>query len=212
MKSLASFFLLLMLLMVRSQAAEPSDSIALPAVADELITMQVEDQRYRGNNDPIFDTTLWSDSLEQWIWQRQSEIDSANVARLDELIAQHGWLGIDKVGKDGASAVFLIIQHAALAVQERYLPQMQEAVNDGDFPAAYLAYLVDRIRMRKGEPQLYGTQLIVSSETGNTELYPIEDEANVDKRRADVGLGPLADYLAGFGIDYEPPHDTAAAK
>ena len=181
-------------------------------MADELITMQVEDQRYRGNNDPIFDTTLWSDSLEQWIWQRQSEIDSANVARLDELIVQHGWLGIDKVGKEGASAVFLIIQHAALAVQERYLPQMQISVAEKKFPAAYLAYLVDRIRMRKGEPQIYGSQLIVSSETGNTELYPIEDESNVDKRRAKVGLGPLADYLAGFGIDYQPVADSAQEK
>jgi hypothetical protein len=199
---------LLFAVSANAQQEELADSITLPSVAEELISMQVEDQRYRGNNDPMFDTVQWTDSLEQWVWQRQSEIDSANAGRLEELIAEYGWLGIGEVGKDGAAAVFLIVQHANLGFQEKYLPQMKESVDAHNFPAAYLAYLEDRILMRRGEPQIYGTQLIVSSETGNTELYPIEDEANVDERRAKVGLGPLADYLAGFGIDYEPVADS----
>jgi hypothetical protein len=38
------------------------------------------------------------------------------------------------------------------------------------------------------------------------ELYPIEDEANVDARRDAAGLEPLAEYLKRvFGIDYAPP-------
>ena len=42
------------------------------------------------------------------------------------------------------------------------------------------------------------------------ELYPIEDEENVDARRATVGLGPLAPYLKkAFDIDYVPPKKSA---
>jgi hypothetical protein len=38
------------------------------------------------------------------------------------------------------------------------------------------------------------------------ELYPIENEENVDSRRASVGLEPLAQYLKkAFGMDYTPP-------
>jgi len=35
-------------------------------------------------------------------------------------------------------------------------------------------------------------------------LYPIEDEANVDKRRAEVGLSPLAEYREGLKQMYYP--------
>lgn len=33
---------------------------------------------------------------------------------------------------------------------------------------------------------------------------PIKDEENVDKRRKEMGLIPLKDYLKMFGIDYVP--------
>jgi hypothetical protein len=66
--------------------------------------------------------------------------------------------------------------------------------------------LEDRILTREGNKQVYGTQLRLNQTTQRMELYPIEDEENVDGRRATVGLEPLAGYLKrGFGIDYSPP-------
>jgi len=66
--------------------------------------------------------------------------------------------------------------------------------------------LEDRILTREGKKQVYGTQLRLNQTTQRMELYPIEDEENVDSRRAVVGLEPLALYLKrGFGIDYAPP-------
>ncbi len=41
--------------------------------------------------------------------------------------------------------------------------------------------------------------------TGKNEFFPIEDEANVNKRRAAVGLEPLEEYAKHFGIDYVLP-------
>jgi hypothetical protein len=35
-------------------------------------------------------------------------------------------------------------------------------------------------------------------------LYPIEDEANVDKRRAKIGLTPLREYLESMKQLYFP--------
>jgi hypothetical protein len=37
---------------------------------------------------------------------------------------------------------------------------------------------------------------------GQLEFYPIEDEANMDKRRQSVGLEPLAEYAKHFGLEY----------
>ena len=47
--------------------------------------------------------------------------------------------------------------------------------------------------MKEGKPQVYGTQFKIKGQ----ELIPapIEDEQNVDRRRAEVGLPSLAEYL-----------------
>jgi hypothetical protein len=65
--------------------------------------------------------------------------------------------------------------------------------------------LEDRILMKEGRKQIYGTQVYSGPETGGKlQLYPIEDEAHVDERRAAVGMPPLAEYLRAFGLDYKP--------
>ena len=45
----------------------------------------------------------------------------------------------------------------------------------------------------EGKPQVYGTQ-VKEWKGKEPVLQPIEDEANVDKRRAEVGLFPLSEY------------------
>jgi hypothetical protein len=59
-------------------------------------------------------------------------------------------------------------------------------------PAAAAAH---RVRMFRGEPQLYGTQYRYSSGSG-LELWQVEDPQLLDERRASVGLGPHAEYDA----------------
>jgi len=68
-----------------------------------------------------------------------------------------------------------------------------------------LALLEDRVLVREGNAQIYGTQLKRNQETGALELEPITDEANVDKRRAEMGMESLADYLKRFDLEYTPP-------
>ncbi|MDT3404368.1 hypothetical protein [Mucilaginibacter terrae] len=40
---------------------------------------------------------------------------------------------------------------------------------------------------------------------GKATIDPIEDEPNVNKRRAAVGLQPLEDYVKQWGIEYHLP-------
>jgi hypothetical protein len=58
--------------------------------------------------------------------------------------------------------------------------------------------------MRKGEKQIYGSQ-VVFSKTGEQEFYPIEDEKNVNIRREKVGLPPIEEYAKYFSIKYKLP-------
>ena len=76
---------------------------------------------------------------------------------------------------------------------------LRAATEAGEATRTDLPLLEDRVRMLDGEQQLYGSQL-TRGEDGKPMLWPIEDEAHVDERRAGVGLEPLADTLKRFGL------------
>jgi hypothetical protein len=121
-------------------------------------------------------------------------VDRVNTARLREIVAAGGWPGRSLVGPDGASAAWCLVQHADHDFQETCLPLLERAVQAGEATAADLAYLTDRVLMHRGEPQLYGTQFRIRD--GTAEPFPIADEENLDRRRADAGLEPFASYHA----------------
>jgi hypothetical protein len=73
---------------------------------------------------------------------------------------------------------------------------MRGAVEAGDADPADLAYLIDRVLVAKGLPQVYGTQIGAGTDGELAPRTPIEDAANVDARRAAVGLGTLEEYYA----------------
>ena len=63
----------------------------------------------------------------------------------------------------------------------------------GAFHRAHQALLTDRVLLRQGKSQRYGSQFQMGK--NGLEPSPIEDETNVDARRAQMGMMPLADYL-----------------
>jgi hypothetical protein len=132
-------------------------------------------------------------------------IDSTNLVSVEAIIDKYGWPGRSLVGSLGNETIWLVIQHANLAVQERYLPMMQASVDKNESSATELAYLEDRIRMRKGQKQLYGTQVSRNPQTGKWEIWPIEKEKDVNKRRAELYLQPLENYAKSYGIEYILP-------
>lgn len=131
-------------------------------------------------------------------------IDSTNLVQVESLIAKYGWMGRSFIGEKGNSALFFVIQHADLETQLKYVPLLQESVEAGESRASNLALMQDRILMRQGKNQIYGSQ-VVYSKTGEQMFYPIEDEKNVNIRRAQMGLQPIEDYAKLFGIVYQLP-------
>ena len=131
------------------------------------------------------------------------QVDRADTARLKEIIARYGWPGKALAGGDGANAAWLLAQHADedRMFQKQCLLLMEKAVMKGDASCTDLAYLTDRVLMGEKRKQRYGTQVVEQS--GRYVPYPIEDEASVDKRRAQVGLRPLATYLKEENEFYE---------
>ena len=115
--------------------------------------------------------------------------DSLNLVLVDKILSQHGFPRKDQVGDFGNQAVWLVFQHADLDYQKRFLPQMEAAVSRGDIAPLYLALLRDRIDVREGRPQRYGTQI-----DGKGNLAPLLDASRVNKWRQEVGLPPIEQF------------------
>lgn len=119
-----------------------------------------------------------------------SAIDTKTTTYMKAVIAKHGWPGHKLVGRDGAHAAWLLVQHADLdpAFQKHCLELIEQAVAAKDASPVDYAYLYDRVAVAEKRPQRYGTQFI------DGKPQPIEDEANVDARRKAIGLGTMEEY------------------
>ncbi len=126
--------------------------------------------------------------------------DSVNLVKVTEILDKHGWVGADKVGVQANQTLFLVIQHSDLKTQQQYLPMMKEAVQTGNANRSALALLEDRIALGEGKRQIYGSQIGYDNQTNKSYVLPLADPDNVDRRRAEVGLGLLADYVKRWGI------------
>lgn len=149
------------------------------AVATELTTMAVLDQE-------VTVAAMIANN-------RRNETVRRNTARLQELVRAYGWLSISLVGVEGSHSAWLLVQHADhdREFQNHCLTLMKE-LPDTEVMRPNIAYLEDRLLVAQGMPQLYGTQFRMT-DTGQ-KPYPISDEAQLDERRAAMGLGPFEEY------------------
>jgi len=121
--------------------------------------------------------------------------DSVNTTWLKAYVARWGWPTARQVGREDVEAAFLIVQHAVhdTAFMRAMLPAIEQARRRGDLNGGAVAMLTDRIEVKAGHAQIYGTQL--SLKGGRWVLDPIADSAAIDARRKRMGLPPLAEYL-----------------
>jgi len=121
------------------------------------------------------------------------ELTAAALAWLRDVVAEHGWPGRALVGARAADAAARVVQHARdVTFQRRCLRLLRQAAASGDVPWHHVAYLEDTLRIAAGRRQLYGTKF--HRRDGALVPLPIERAASVDRRRAAVGLPPLAVY------------------
>lgn len=182
---------------IGSEAERPSAS--RDALRMELEAMLDLDQRGRGK------MAKATEAERAQLWSEQRAIDEANQKRLDEIVAQVGWPAIGEFGKKAARAAFLIVQHAPKEMMKRYYDRLKQAADAGEMEKQSFALIEDRLRMYEGRPQLYGSQVRSFGGSQGFEFWQIEDEANVDQRRAAMGLMPLAEYAKLFKeLNYVP--------
>mgnify|MGYP002072951112 CR=1 FL=1 len=143
-------------------------------------------------------------TIDRAVWQLKERLNQENQEELEQLIEAKGWPKISEVGEKAALSALLVVQHADLAMQQKYLPILEERCKAGEADPEGYALLYDRVQMGLNKPQKYGSQLKFNEQTGAYEVYQLLDETMVDQWRAEMGLGPLADYVGMWGIEFTP--------
>lgn len=169
---------------------------------EELLAIYDEDQGMRGEFMAIYKDSKTTKNTRDSISKIMNYKDSLNLIKVSKILDERGWVGKSLIGSQANQTLFLVIQHSDLKTQQKYLPMMRDAVKKGNANASSLALLEDRVALRERHKQIYGSQISMIPGKGEFVL-PLEDPENVDKRRAAVGLGPLADYVKQWNIVWD---------
>jgi hypothetical protein len=169
----------------------------------ELKIIRDNDQKYRLKADSIRKAggTNSADFIK--VSKEMALADSIDLEKVKRILDTKGWPSYGEIG-DLYSSLFLVIQHADLKTQLKYLPMIQQAEQKNDVDPESVALLEDRIAIGQGKKQLYGSQVEYDTNSHIYKVFPIEDEGHVNERRAQKGMIPLQNYLKQWGINYLP--------
>jgi hypothetical protein len=167
-------------------------------IIDQLLVIDNDDLKYRIQVQELGEKYgLFSKEVDT-VWLLMNKTDSINQVKVKTILDKYGWLGISKIGNQCSSTVHRVIQHSDLNTQEKYLPLIREAVKNKEAKPRDLATLEDRVALRQGKKQIYGTQIGQDKKSLKYYVSPLEDPDNVDNRRAQVGLEPLSMVLESY--------------
>ncbi len=129
------------------------------------------------------DQDFWDDS-----------VDLQNTEAMKKIIDQVGWPTISIFGEEASDDAWLLVQHADHDVQfQEDCLVLIKALPAQEVNPRNIAYLEDRIRVNKKQPQLYGTQFN-NLPDGSYEPRPVEDFEHIDERRKALGIESFEEY------------------
>lgn len=134
-------------------------------------------------------------SNEKWLIFKDSVFTNHKI-RVERIFDRIGFLGFDKVGKDGSKDFWLVVQHSDKYpdFQKEVLKKMKIEVKKNNANPQNYAYLYDRLKLNMGQKQLYATQ-IEYNKFGQAIPKRLEDSTNIDLRRKQYKLENLKEYL-----------------
>ena len=151
-----------------------------------------------------------SDFTDIELERQLDQLTNAAAAWFREVLDEHGWPGVSLVGQSASRAAARFAQHLkhASSLQRRCLRLLRQAAAAGEASWRDVAGLTDAIRLAQGRPQLYGSKF---ERVGDTlRPYPIENPAQVDQRRRQVGMEPLQRYAQRLRQRFLGEQETSA--
>ena len=140
-------------------------------------------------------STLAVRAYDEYVFNLMCNEDEANLRWFKTQIAAIGWFDVRKYGPAADHAALLLVQHsdADPEFQAQMVEALEPRLERGDTNPEDLAYLVDRVAVRAGLPQKFGTQM--ECVDGEWVVPQIEDPMRLDERRTRMDLVPYSVQL-----------------
>lgn len=198
MYKLPIFFLILLILSCGNKQKSENQSNAIEQPKNLIDVLEIvwdTEQTPITMRDSVMDV-YGSDSEQYRKYQAIYEKNhSVNEIVVTEILDMHGWPTAEEIGERGNWTICNVLQHADYDIRIKYLPLMRQAVLDKKLEPRFLVRAEDRIATDNGELQIYGGQMKYYPETKSFNVWPVFEPENIDKRRAEIGLEPIADFL-----------------
>ena len=163
-----------------------------------LDSLVAEDQKWRDYMTKYWNGELKGDTISiNKIGNNCKLTDSLNYFHLKEIFSRYGFPNYDLVGKDGSFNFWLLVQHQDMRpdFQDSVLVRMKVEVDSGKASASNYAYLVDRVKINKHQPQVYGTQMGLNNDSTSFEPKDVIEPEKLNERRKSVGLDSIESYI-----------------
>jgi len=186
-----------------------------PKLSKEIRKMQDTDRKLRNKWAKMAKSGKTENKKFKKLTDEVLAVDSLNTSRMKEIVMQFGWPTYQLVGKKASVGAWLIVQHADRdpLFQIKCLPLLKVASEQGQSDPVNYAFLYDRIQIAKGEKQLYATQSTTNNGITDGYFQPIEDEANIQNRRAEKGFDlHVESYAQKNGFVYKIPSKKEALE
>jgi hypothetical protein len=142
---------------------------------------------------------LEEDQAVRKVESRRSEmarVGAANTSFLRSLVQEIGWIDARRFGRQAAGYATILLKHSLdMALVTAAMPFVEQDWKGTGQEALLFAIVYDELRIELGQKQRYGTQLGEDSQ-GQPLVLPVESLEEMEAYRKDLGLQPLAEYLA----------------
>lgn len=154
-------------------------------IAEKIIELQHKDLELRNQ-------LIQNGQLGNGYHKEMEKLHHSNADVLNGIINAIGYPTIDKVGKEGSEAAWLVIQHSIGRPEfmKKCAKLLENAVHENRASPVNLAYLMDRIAVFQEKPQKFGTQFDWD-EHGEMSPQYFDDIHKVNERRKSIGLNTL---------------------
>lgn len=160
---------------------------------DSLIeVLNVIDKEFATHNTSLTDSMnahLKNPYKKQLFEKQLRYYDSLAFERITHIIDVFGYPSKAIAGESN-SIPFYILSFAPLIIKEKYLNQLILAADRDDISWKSLAFFIDKLKIAKGEKQVFGTQGTYDNHYKFT-IYPCIEPEKLNERRARVGLEKL---------------------
>lgn len=134
------------------------------------------------------------ESEDQELIKEMKILDSTLLHKVTIFLNEYGWQSKREIGELANMGLFLAIQHSSKAEMESFKEIVEKAYQEDKIEKSSYALYVDRLKVRNGLPQIYGTQYYYDEKLASLRFNEIEDFENVNKRRRKVGLPKIEKY------------------